>query len=196
MSARPCCRTRGSWLAQSGTTRSNRFERQGNAGALARSLRGGEPMIYRKAPPQPGRLLLRIVAATGGGALLGVVGCASSVDHPSTHVMGSTGSATFSGAGSGYEAMGSSGSASVAGAGTGYEGSGSGTTNGAGVSTGYEASGSTGANVGSGGAADAASSTDASSSEASVAPLDATAPEAGQMILGISVAPPDAGSEQ
>ena len=35
-------------------------------------------MIYRKAPPQPGRLLLRVVAVAGAGAVLGVVACSSS----------------------------------------------------------------------------------------------------------------------
>jgi hypothetical protein len=34
-------------------------------------------MIYRKAPPQPGRLLLRVVAVAGAGAVLGVVACSS-----------------------------------------------------------------------------------------------------------------------
>jgi hypothetical protein len=35
-------------------------------------------MLYRKAPPTPPRLLLRIVATVGAGALLGMAGCASS----------------------------------------------------------------------------------------------------------------------
>jgi hypothetical protein len=35
-------------------------------------------MLYRKAPPQPTRLLLRVVAAAGAGAVLGVMACSSS----------------------------------------------------------------------------------------------------------------------
>jgi hypothetical protein len=35
-------------------------------------------MLYRKAPPTPPRLLLRIVATAGAGALLGMAACASS----------------------------------------------------------------------------------------------------------------------
>jgi hypothetical protein len=35
-------------------------------------------MIYRKAPPQPGRLLLRVVAVAGAGAVAGAVACSSS----------------------------------------------------------------------------------------------------------------------
>src|SRR5450432_1655432 len=35
-------------------------------------------MLYRKAPPTPPRLLLRIVATAGAGALLGFTGCSSS----------------------------------------------------------------------------------------------------------------------
>jgi hypothetical protein len=34
-------------------------------------------MIYRKAPPQPGRLLLRVVAFAGAGAALASVACSS-----------------------------------------------------------------------------------------------------------------------
>jgi|HubBroStandDraft_1064217.scaffolds.fasta_scaffold1111300_2 hypothetical protein len=59
-------------------------------------------MIYRKTPPQPGRLLLRVVAATGAATLLGVVACGSSGEGP----FASTGSASGStGAGAGYEFM-------------------------------------------------------------------------------------------
>jgi hypothetical protein len=35
-------------------------------------------MIYRKSPPSPPRLLLRVVATAGAGALLGAVACSSS----------------------------------------------------------------------------------------------------------------------
>ncbi|HEX3345088.1 MAG TPA: hypothetical protein VHS09_10980 [Polyangiaceae bacterium] len=35
-------------------------------------------MIYRKAPPQPMRLLLRVVATAGVGAVAGAVACSSS----------------------------------------------------------------------------------------------------------------------
>lgn len=35
-------------------------------------------MIYRKAPPQPSRLLLRVVAVAGAGAVTGLVACSSS----------------------------------------------------------------------------------------------------------------------
>ena len=35
------------------------------------------PMIYRKAPAHPPRLLLRIVAAAGASALLGATACSS-----------------------------------------------------------------------------------------------------------------------
>ena len=35
-------------------------------------------MLYRKAPPTPPRLLLRIVATAGAGALLGMTACSSS----------------------------------------------------------------------------------------------------------------------
>jgi hypothetical protein len=35
-------------------------------------------MLYRKAPPIPPRLLLRIVATAGAGALLGMAACSSS----------------------------------------------------------------------------------------------------------------------
>jgi hypothetical protein len=35
-------------------------------------------MIYRKAPPQPGRLLLRVVAMAGASAVAGAVACSSS----------------------------------------------------------------------------------------------------------------------
>ena len=35
-------------------------------------------MLYRKSPPTPPRLLLRIVATAGAGALLGVAACSSS----------------------------------------------------------------------------------------------------------------------
>jgi hypothetical protein len=39
-------------------------------------------MLYRKAPPAPPRLLLRIVATAGAGALLGFTGCSSSSGSP------------------------------------------------------------------------------------------------------------------
>lgn len=35
-------------------------------------------MLYRKAPPQPTRLLLRVVAVAGSGALLAAAACSSS----------------------------------------------------------------------------------------------------------------------
>jgi hypothetical protein len=35
-------------------------------------------MLYRKAPPTPPRLLLRIVATAGAGALMGMAACSSS----------------------------------------------------------------------------------------------------------------------
>jgi hypothetical protein len=38
-------------------------------------------MLYRKVAPNPRRLLLRIVATAGAGALLGVTSCASSEQH-------------------------------------------------------------------------------------------------------------------
>jgi hypothetical protein len=34
-------------------------------------------MVYRKSPPRPPRLLLRVVAAAGAGALLGATACSS-----------------------------------------------------------------------------------------------------------------------
>jgi hypothetical protein len=37
-------------------------------------------MLYRRTPPNPPRLLLRIVATAGAGALLGVAACSSSSD--------------------------------------------------------------------------------------------------------------------
>jgi hypothetical protein len=37
-------------------------------------------MIYRKAPPQPGRLLLRVVAMAGAGAVAGAFACSGSGD--------------------------------------------------------------------------------------------------------------------
>jgi len=43
-------------------------------------------MIYRKAPPQPTRLLLRIVAGAGAGALLGASACGG--DDSNHHVNG------------------------------------------------------------------------------------------------------------
>jgi len=39
-------------------------------------------MLYRKAPPGPPRLLLRIVATAGAGALLGFTGCSSDSGSP------------------------------------------------------------------------------------------------------------------
>ena len=120
-----------------------------------------EPMIYRKTPPQPGRLLLRIVATTGAGTLLGVAACGSPAESGCIGVCipvssgGSTGSA-------------SGGS----GAGTGYELAGSGTIG-----------GGAGSNYG-------------APPQAEGGTADATVMEAGRIILGISVAPPDAGSEQ
>jgi hypothetical protein len=35
-------------------------------------------MLYRKAPPRPTKLLLRVVAVAGAGALLGAAACSSS----------------------------------------------------------------------------------------------------------------------
>src|SRR6185437_12632253 len=35
-------------------------------------------MLYRKAPPQPSRMLLRVVAVAGASALLGATACSSS----------------------------------------------------------------------------------------------------------------------
>jgi|SRR5580692_12531004 hypothetical protein len=98
-------------------------------------------MIYRKTPSQPGRLILRIVATTGAGTLLGAVACGPSVNecggvcggvaNPGSGAVasGSTGSASGA-ASTGYEGlMGTAGSASGGvGAGTGYEWAGSLTT--------------------------------------------------------------------
>jgi hypothetical protein len=174
-------------------------------------------MIYRKTPSQPGRLILRIVATTGAGTLVGAVACGGSTGHgnpgstasvcggdgpPCSEVSGSTGSASGSnGPGAGSGVSGSTGSASGgSGAGAGYEFTG--------AATGYEWAGSLTTSVPPDqGTGDAASSTDASSSDAYAPPdADASPPqaeagasdatlEAGRTILGISVAPPDAGSE-
>jgi hypothetical protein len=44
-------------------------------------------MLYRKAAPNPPRLLLRIVATAGAGALLGVAACSSSSSSGSTPLL-------------------------------------------------------------------------------------------------------------
>lgn len=163
-------------------------------------------MIYRKTPPQPSRLLLRIVATTGAGTLLGVVACGSSADRGCLGVcelMGSAGAGNGgAGADTGFEVSGSSGSTSgssgasagsgvsgstgspmgISGASAGYEYAGSFTT-----STGYEAMGS-----GTGGGA---GSTDAAPPHAEGGIPDATVMEAGRVILGLFAAP-DAGADQ
>lgn len=164
-------------------------------------------MIYRKTPPQPGRLLLRIVATTGAGSLLGVVACGTSVATPQT--MGTSGSAEVlgsTGSGSGTAGSGTPGSGT---AGTGYEWTGSTgvAAGGTGASTGYEWAGS--GTIGGGAGSNLCYPCDAGNSDASASPdadaatppseagtPDATALEAGRMILGISVAPPDAGFDQ
>jgi hypothetical protein len=146
-----------------------------------------EPMIYRKTPPQPGRLLLRIVATTGAGTLLGVAACGSPAESGCIGVCipvssgGSTGSASGS-AGTGYEVMGSTGNLGLSGS----TGSASG---GSGAGTGYELAGS--GTIGGG-----AGSNYGAPPQAEGGTADATVMEAGRIILGISVAPPDAGSEQ
>jgi hypothetical protein len=164
-------------------------------------------MIYRKTPPQPGRLLLRIVATTGAGTLLGVAACGSPAEQGCMGVCipvdssGSAGSASGS-AGTGYEVVGSTGNYGLSGS----TGSASG---GPGAGTGYELAGSGTIGGGAGSSSCFPCSTDASSSDAYVRPdadgappqaeggaPDATVMEAGRIILGISVAPPDAGSEQ
>jgi hypothetical protein len=46
-------------------------------------------MIYRKASPQPTRLLLRIVAGAGAGALLGATACGGD-DSSNHHILNGT----------------------------------------------------------------------------------------------------------
>lgn len=57
-------------------------------------------MVYRKAPSRPTKLLLRIVAAAGTGALMNV-GCGGQIDQPCTgdHVCGSLPSNCYTDAG-------------------------------------------------------------------------------------------------
>jgi hypothetical protein len=141
-----------------------------------------EPMIYRKTPPQPGRLLLRIVATTGAGTLLGMAACGSSGERglmgvlpnsgSGAEVSGSTGSASGS-AGTGYEVVGSTGNMGVSGS----TGSASG---GSGAGTGYELAGS--GTIGGG-----AGSNYGAPPQAEGGTADATVMEAGRIILGISV---------
>jgi hypothetical protein len=50
-------------------------------------------MLYRKAPPNPPRLLLRIVATAGAGALLAMTGCSSSSSEGSATITPSDASA-------------------------------------------------------------------------------------------------------
>jgi len=45
-------------------------------------------MLYRKAPPQPTRLLLRVVAVAGSGALLAAAACSSSSSEGSVPIAG------------------------------------------------------------------------------------------------------------
>jgi hypothetical protein len=149
-------------------------------------------VIYRKTPPQPGRLLLRIVATSGAGTLLGVVACG----FKASEGMGSSGAA------SGYEGMGATGSA-VAGP-MGSSGGVFGSTGSAyqspvgitGSATDYGPMGSgTSPPMGSI-AAPIDASPDALPDGAEAGGADATTPEAGQVVLGLVVAPPDAGADE
>src|SRR5271154_603779 len=136
-------------------------------------------MIYRKMPPQPGRLLLRIVATTGAGTLLGVVACGSPAEHGCMGVcipVGSSGSAGASSGGSradtGSEVSGSTESTSgSSGASAGYEYAGSGTTNASGSGTSVSALDAHVPEVGDG--------SDASPPQAEGGTPDATVMEAG-----------------
>jgi hypothetical protein len=166
-------------------------------------------MIYRKTPPQPGRLLLRIVATTGAGTLLGVVACGSPAEGgcpgvcSGSEVSGSTGSTIgSSGASAGSGVSGSTGStsgSSGASAGSGVSSSTGSTSGSSGASAGYEYAGSFTTSTGYEGIGSApgggAGSTDAAPPHAEGGIPDATVMEAGRIILGLFAAP-DAGAEQ
>jgi hypothetical protein len=125
-------------------------------------------MLYRQAPPEPPKLLLRAVVA-GTAAFLGmrVIACGGAVEPTGTNSPPSSGSSGYSGsgfvgvgsgAGTGYSGSGpggypgpGSGSTGFSGSGTGttagYSGSGTGTTagysgSGTGTTAGYSGSGS------------------------------------------------------
>jgi hypothetical protein len=166
-------------------------------------------VIYRKAPPQPGRLLLRIVATSGAGALVGWIGCGGEVSQPASSgyaVMGNgsgeDGPGVASGASSGYEVMGAmsgagyelTGSSGCAGCGSGYDMVGSSGGPG-GYESGYEfplgIADAAGLGQGSGYGYDASGLVAHEASLSDAPPL-----EAGQIVLGLSIAPSDAGTDQ
>src|SRR5271170_4730943 len=93
-------------------------------------------MIYRKAPPQSSRLVLRIVTTTSVGTLAGVIACGGQSTPSPYELMGST-SGTSSGASSGYEVQGSVPDVSSGAVSSGYESTGAYS----GVSSGYELNG-------------------------------------------------------
>src|ERR1019366_9717200 len=77
--------TAGSGSAQTGAAgirRARHNDREGHSrrprAAPVRRLLQRFDMLYRKASPTPPRLLLRIVAGAGAGAMLGAVACSSS----------------------------------------------------------------------------------------------------------------------
>ncbi len=213
-----------SWLRVAQTALAGSAE-MGRAGRAARGLLSAMPMIYRRPPPQPARLILRIVATTGAGTLLGVVACGgkvgggvgstgTAVDH---RPMGSTGSAVdygpmgSTGSAVDYGPLGSSG-APLGSTGTAFEypiGS-------TGSAVDYGPMGSSGALFGS---VDASVATndggDATIDTGDATPLDANGAtpdsrrdaneagasdasplDAGHILLGVVMAPPDAGVEQ